>query len=76
MVNQKTPAEFTDALLTLREAPYDSHVTVSEISAPQGIAPFAAAIRMDCESLETIPHSGGSGRLVILYDPQEQPGWQ
>ena len=76
MVNQKTPAEFTDALLTLREAPYDSHVTVSEISAPQGIAPFAAAIRMDCESLETIPHSGGAGRLVILYDPQEQPGWQ
>lgn len=76
MVNQKTPAEFTDALLTLREATYDSHVTVSEISAPQGIAPFAAAIRMDCESLETNLHSGGSGRLVILYDPQEQPGWQ
>ena len=76
MVNQKTPAEFTDALLTLRDAAYDSHVTVSEIAAPHGIAPFAAAIRMDCEALETNPHSGGSGRLVILYDPQEQPGWQ
>ena len=49
-MNQKTPAEFTDALLTLRDAAYDSHVTVSEIAAPHGIAPFAAAIRMDCEA--------------------------
>ena len=76
MVNQKTPAEFTDALLTLRDAAYDSHVEVSEIPAPHGIAPFSAAIRMDCGSLEDNSHSGGSGRLVILYDPQEQPGWQ
>ena len=75
-MNQKTPAEFTDALLTLRHAAYDSHVEVSEIPAPHGIAPFSAAIRMDCGSLEDNSHSGGSGRLVILYDPQEQPGWQ
>ena len=75
-MNQKTPAEFTDALLTLRHAAYDSHVKVSEIPAPHGIAPFSAAIRMDCGSLEDNSHSGGSGRLVILYDPQEQPGWQ
>lgn len=75
-MNQKTPAEFTDALLTLRHAAYDSHVEVSEILAPHGIAPFSAAIRMDCGSLEDNSHSGGSGRLVILYDPQEQPGWQ
>lgn len=75
-MNQKTPAEFTDALLTLRHATYDSHVKVSEIPAPHGIAPFSAAIRMECGSLEDNSHSGGSGRLVILYDPQEQPGWQ
>lgn len=75
-MNQKTPTEFTDALLTLRHAVYDSHVEVSEIPAPRGIAPFSAAIRMDCGALEGNSHSGGSGRLVILYDPQEQPGWQ
>ena len=75
-MNPKPPAEFTDALFTLREAAYDSHVEVSEIPAPHGIAPFSAAIRMDCGALEDNSHSGGSGRLVILYDPQEQPGWQ
>ncbi len=75
-MNPKPPAEFTDALLTLRDAAYDSHVKVSEIAAPHQIAPFAAAIRMDCEALDDNSPSGGSGRLVILYDPQEQPGWQ
>ena len=76
VVNQNPPTEFTDALLTLRDATYDSHVKVSEIPSPHGIAPFAAAIRLDCAALDDNSNSGGAGRLVILYDPLEQPGWQ
>ena len=66
------PAEFRDALETLRRAPVRPEVTVREAPAPQRLAPFAVAVTGEVvaggEELAT-------GRLVILHDPAGQDAW-
>lgn len=73
---QSAPPDFTEALYSLRKCDFGQHVKASEIVAPSEIAPFTAAIRLDCEPVRSAEASGGSGRLVILHDPAGQPGWE
>ena len=69
------PDEFTSALATLRPVPaHHPLMRVEEVPAPRNIAPFAAALRAVSVE-ETDGFALGTGRFVILYDPDEQPGW-
>lgn len=45
---------------------------IEEIPAPQRIAPFAVAISADVTAAGT---EVGSGRLILLHDPEGNPAW-
>ncbi len=66
------PADFRNALVSLRGAPTHPDVRLAEVPAPHRIAPYAAAIsgELDSHGLEA------SGRFVILHDPAGQPAWE
>lgn len=67
-----TPEEFQQALIQFRSARLRPEVAVEEMSAPQRIAPFSAALTADV----TIDHRAiGGGRLVLLYDPKGNDAW-
>jgi len=66
------PAPFRAAVEQLRAVRLRPEVLLSEVSAPQRIAPFAHAIAAD------VTHDGhdvGTGRLVLLHDPDGNDGW-
>lgn len=75
MTTIELPADFRDALLSIRGTDFGKIVEVSEIPAPKNIAPFSAAIGLEAAQIEGQAASGGNSRLVILFDPEEQPGW-
>jgi hypothetical protein len=62
------PAEFAAAVADLVAASPRAEVSVQRIAAPQRLAPWAYAVSVEV--------SGASGRLVLLYDPAGQEGWQ
>lgn len=67
------PDEFAAALADVGQAQFRPELTVSDIPAPQGIAPHSKAW-----SATVDPGAGGDAgisRLVVLYDPQEPDGW-
>lgn len=67
------PAEFQRAVAQLRAARLRPEVMCEEMTAPQRIAPYAAALTADV----TIGGEDvGSGRLVLLYDPAGKEAWQ
>lgn len=76
MTSAKLPPAWELALLSLREAhaQIPAHVSVHEVPAPKEIAPFAAAISGET-ALHVAAETPAVGRLVLLFDPQEQPGW-
>lgn len=67
---------FDSGIQALRDIESRSEIVVSEIPAPQNLAPLSIAF-----SLEVMPKSHsedsefGSGRLVILYDPNFNDSW-
>ncbi|WP_062378163.1 DUF3000 domain-containing protein [Demequina pelophila] len=67
----EAPADFRDALMSLREAPTHPRVTLTEVPAPSRIAPFAAAISGEIDA-----PTEASGRFVVLHDPAGQPAWE
>lgn len=67
------PAAFIEALESLRSLRLPAAVTVSEIEAPDHLAPYAAAMRFRVAGLE--PIRSASAFLVVLHDPAPQPGW-
>lgn len=70
----KPPEEFIDALLSLRSVGRRDDIDVEEVPAPRKIAPYAAALRaFTVAEDDEIPIA--TGRFVVLYDPQGQPGW-
>lgn len=74
-VNQhqaSTPDAFRQAVAELRDATWRPEVRVEEMSAPQRIAPYAAAITAD---VMTDGEPIGSGRLVLLHDPAGNAAW-
>jgi hypothetical protein len=79
---QGTPADddvFRAAVADLyagREAqrPVRPQVTFDDVAAPKTLAPYAAAIAATVHSPAEQADIGW-GRLVLLYDPDGQPGW-
>lgn len=70
--NSHSPASFSQALDELRNVRYRREFTVDEAPAPSRLAPFAFAQTLD------IDYRGqeiGSGRLVILHDPEGRESW-
>ncbi|MDO5729071.1 MAG: DUF3000 domain-containing protein [Actinomycetaceae bacterium] len=68
------PHDFIAALLSLRDASTRADILVEEVPAPRKIAPYAAALRAyTAQTVDELPIA--TGRFVVLYDPNEQPGW-
>ena len=70
-----TAAEFTRAIAGLREARLRPEVRLTEVPAPQRIAPYAVAL-----SGEVVGPGGeeelASGRFVLLHDPSCPEPWE
>ncbi|MEJ3405958.1 DUF3000 domain-containing protein [Rathayibacter sp. YIM 133350] len=70
------PAEFAAALAAVRRARHRSDLVVSEISAPGSLAPYAVALSADVSPSRHGSDSDlGTGRFVLLYDPDGQESW-
>lgn len=62
----------------MRAVQFRADLTVREIPAPSGIAPNAIAIAGDVraeEGAEGVDSPYGTGRLVLLHDPDEPASW-
>jgi hypothetical protein len=77
-----TADTFTRAVAQLRSVQPRREITVSGLSAPRGLAPFSYALGATVSPLARAGRNGpdseevATGRLVLLYDPDGQPGWQ
>ena len=70
------PAEFEAALEALRAASLRPELRVSEIPAPGSLAPWAVAMSADVAPSRHGDDSDlGTGRFVLLYDPDEPEAW-
>jgi len=70
------PAEFENALASIRAAVPRAELTVSEIPAPGGLAPFSVALSADVSPTRHGDDSElGTGRFILLYDPAEPEAW-
>lgn len=78
MAEQRPPAapgSFEQAADELRAIVFRDDLTVREIAAPQGLAPDAIAIAGDVRSDAGEDSPYGTGRLVLLHDPDEPAPW-
>ncbi len=70
------PPEFASALSALRRAVTRRELVVTEIAAPGNLAPYAVALSADVTPSR---HGGdsdfGTGRFILLYDPEEPEAW-
>lgn len=72
----QTPAEFEAALASVRAAVPRAELTISEITAPASLAPFAVALSADVSPSRHGDDSElGTGRFILLYDPTEPEAW-
>ena len=70
------PPEFEAALDALRAASPREELRISEIPAPGSLAPFAIALSADVAPTRHGDDSElGTGRFVLLYDPDEPEAW-
>ncbi|HET7661050.1 MAG TPA: DUF3000 domain-containing protein [Oryzihumus sp.] len=69
-----SPVEFTRALQELRDARMRPEVRLTEVPAPQRIAPYAVALTAEVVSLRA-DEELASGRFVLLHDPSEPEPW-
>jgi hypothetical protein len=74
--DQSLPAEFAAALSAIRRATSRTELVVAEIAAPAGLAPYAIALSADVRPVRHGSDSElGTGRFILLYDPEEPEGW-
>ena len=78
----ETSADFTQALLDLREVQLRPEVRLAEVPAPSRIAPFAVALTAEIVTsafdIARVPEEGdelASGRFVLLHDPSAPEPW-
>lgn len=68
-------APFDEAVAAVRAETFRADIVVHEIPAPEGLAPYALAlaaqVRPDTEGDSVY----GTGRLVLLHDPDEPAAW-
>ncbi|MCG2806291.1 DUF3000 domain-containing protein [Propionicimonas sp.] len=67
-----TPQLFDAAAQAMLTMPWRPELKVDQIPAPQKIAPFAVAISAEITSNG---EDLGTGRLVLLHDPDGSPSW-
>ncbi|WP_067780588.1 DUF3000 domain-containing protein [Actinomyces vulturis] len=68
------PPSFARALLSIRDARRPNDVVLEEIPSPTRLAPYTAALNAQTVA-EDQGVSLGSGRFVILHDPDGQEAW-
>ena len=66
---------FDSATTELRETAFRDDITVREIPTPQGLAPFAIALAADVRPDGEGESIYGTGRFVLLHDPDEPGAW-
>jgi hypothetical protein len=72
----QVPAPFSAALDSVRAAVTRAELSVSEIPAPTGLAPWSIALAADVMPARHSTDSElGTGRFVLLYDPVEPEAW-
>jgi len=73
---ESLPAEFAAALTAIRRATSRPELVVTEITAPTQLAPYSIALSAN---IAPVRHGNdselGTGRFVLLYDPEEPEGW-
>lgn len=80
MPSDQTPEVFARALEQLRSARLRPEVVITEVPAPQRIAPYAVAITADVLARTLQPGADepdelASGRFVLLHDPAAPEPW-
>lgn len=73
--NQVAPAEFEAALLSLRGHRMRPELKLEEVPPPTRIAPYALALTGEVNPSTDPDDFLGSGRFVVLYDPEGQDAW-
>jgi hypothetical protein len=70
-------AEFRLALQSLRSADIREELIIEEIAAPPNLATNAIAFSASvaAPAVEDVSTDLGTGRFVLLWEPQEQEGW-
>ncbi|WP_337004841.1 DUF3000 domain-containing protein [Microbacterium sp. LB12] len=66
---------FESAVAELRETEFRDDIVVREIATPQGLAPFAIALAADVRPDGEGESVYGTGRFVLLHDPDEPGSW-
>jgi hypothetical protein len=70
------PAVFTAAVTAVRAATLREELTVTEIAAPSGVAPWSIALAADVTPARHGNDSElGTGRFILLHDPAEPDSW-
>ena len=74
--DQSLPAEFVAAVTAIRRATSRAELVVTEIAAPTQLAPYSIAL---AGNITPVRHGSdsdlGTGRFILLYDPDEPDGW-
>lgn len=68
-------SEFDAAAAELRDTAFRADITVREIPTPQGLAPFAIALAADVRPDDDGESVYGTGRFVLLHDPDGPAAW-
>jgi hypothetical protein len=73
----REPAEFEAAVESIAKAITRPELIISKIPAPTAIAPWAIALAADVSPAPThgVDSELGTGRFVLLYDPEEPEAW-
>ena len=69
-------ADFTRAVSALRDARLRPEVRITEVPAPQRIAPYAVALTAEVVASATDDEELASGRFVLLHDPSSPQPWE
>ena len=74
--DQSLPAEFAAAVTAIRRATSRAELVVTEIAAPTQLAPYSIALAANIAPVRHGSDSDlGTGRFILLYDPDEPDGW-
>jgi len=72
----QAPAAFRAASDAVHAASLRTELTVTEIPAPTGLAPWSIALAADVTpALHGTDSDLGTGRFILLFDPQEPEPW-
>lgn len=66
---------FDSASAALREITFRADITVREIATPQGLAPYSIALAADVRPDSDGESVYGTGRFVLLHDPEAPDAW-